>query len=887
MFLSSNQAGPEAAYQLAGYCFSSGAITAAERCYLYALEHGSTPDFRLAYGQFLFSIGRVYDARSVWEPLLRHGGMDLLSMPRLGNDDLTFEPELECIRQARNHKDDVAAVLARAHLMLQSRQVTEARQLLEQHFEAGCDRTQFRELWGECLSLSGETSQLWKFLVDHGPPESPEEWCLAGRATHSQGRIDESIRCYLEAVQLDPACQEASNRLAELYRIRHRHEEAEFFRNRADLLKQYSVTCRVIHSSEDLPTEASLKSAATLSRSAGAFRECVAWCDIAAAVFPAETWMVRLREECLRDIRPEDGRFSETDPLWAQIRPKEFPLPRWHQRFATPQVTEQSPVPIQFEDRAIDVGIDFVYRSGYRSVEQSRFFEFTGGGVAVIDLDQDLWPDVFFSQGGSSPRLGRPSDNDPEKSQPEEEWPSDALFRNHRGQSFHDVAQLSGLTDSGYSQGCTAGDCNLDGFQDLYVANIGSNALMINNGDGTFTHSEFSFPDVWTTSCAIADLTGDGIPDIYDVNHMAQDGIHEKMCRSGDAAYPCDLSKMKPEQDRLWMGQGDGDFLDMTFICGIEQPEGTGLGLLVGDLDGVGDLEIFVANDAKPNFLFVRHPDSRSQSVSFTNEAALRGLAVSAEGRSQACMGVAAGDADGDGTTDLFITNFFADYNTLYLQRVSPFFSDCTLEKNLYLPSWNRLGFGAQFLDADMDGRNEIVLTNGDVADFSSTNPSRPFQQCSQLLRNSGTGAFVEADAAKIGSFFSRPVLGRGLASLDWNRDGRPDFVVSCMDSQAALVTNASDVPSGASLRMIGTSSPREPIGCQLSIETEHRQSLHSLMTGDGYQCRNSTVILVAAPQGQPYSVRIKWPGTMPQAFTTLQTDLLIPEGRDALSAPQ
>mgnify|MGYP002630938303 CR=1 FL=1 len=389
--------------------------------------------------------------------------------------------------------------------------------------------------------------------------------------------------------------------------------------------------------------------------------------------------------------------------------------------------TESSGIIFQFEDAAM-VGSD-----------ATRLFEFTGGGVAVLDIDLDNWPDIFFTQGSDAPALGNPAPTPEAQTAPS---PTDQLFRNRQGASFRAATSSACLVDGGYSQGCTTGDFDMDGFPDLYIANIGQNQLFQNNGDGTFAPVAVPPSQTWTTSCAIADLTGDGIPDIYDVNHVVAAGVHQKMCRKLGASVPCDGGQgLVAEQDRLFAGDGQGSFRDVTEDSGIKAKEGLGLGLVVLKLQDRFGLSVFVANDARPNFLFVNH--GTSDRAQFLDEAVIRGVALSGNGRSQACMGVAAGDANGDGTTDLLMTNFFNDYNTLYLQR-DGFFNDSSDSANLIQGSYSQLGFGTQFLDADLDGDQDLVVTNGDVVDFSTEDALRRYAQQPQFFRNRSGETFEE-----------------------------------------------------------------------------------------------------------------------------------------------
>jgi hypothetical protein len=257
---------------------------------------------------------------------------------------------------------------------------------------------------------------------------------------------------------------------------------------------------------------------------------------------------------------------------------------------------------------------------------------------------------------------------------------------------------------------------NNDGFSDLYVASFGSNTLFQNNGDVTFsdiTADSGLAGQEWTTSCLIADLNGDSWPDLYDVNYLAYGDASRATCRRGDELQWCSPDAFAAAQDRLFLSHGDGTFHDATEDSGLAVADGKGLGIVAADFTGTGLLSLFIANDAVANGYLINQTSSRGSTLVFQESAATFGLALDDAGLAQACMGVAAGDANGDGRVDLFVTNFFEQSNTMYLQQPLGHFVDTTRRSGLRDASYRQLGFGTQFLDGDLDGRPDCAKKLG------------------------------------------------------------------------------------------------------------------------------------------------------------------------------
>ncbi|TXT36400.1 MAG: hypothetical protein FD138_994, partial [Planctomycetota bacterium] len=462
------------------------------------------------------------------------------------------------------------------------------------------------------------------------------------------------------------------------------------------------------------------------------------------------------------------------------------------------------------------------------------------------------------------------------------------LFRNMGGDHFVDVTAQSRLGDESYTHGVTAGDYDSDGFQDLYVCNIGSNRLYRNCGDGTFQDvtSEAGLKGGgWSTSGLIADLNGDGLPEIYDVTYLAGREPFEHVCHDkqrDNTPRTCSPAVFQAEQDRLFLNRGDGTFEDISARSGIHAPDGKGLGIVAGDFDGSGRLSLFVANDTTANFLLVNLTNSPSEPLKFIEQGVLAGCAFDLGGKAQASMGVAADDADGDGLTDLFVTNFYNEYNTLYRQLPGGVFSDVSNVARLKEPSLAKLGFGTQFIDGDLDGWPDLVVANGHVDDFRSH--GIPFRMQAQYFANLGGGQFTELPAQQLGDYFQQELLGRGLARIDWNRDGREDFVVSNVNSPVCLVTNQT-VETGhfLALQLRGVESNRDAIGAVVKVTVGRRTRTKQLTAGDGFQASNHRQLLFGVGDSVTVDeLSVRWPSGREQSFrdVRIDTEYLLIEGR-------
>ena len=561
---------------------------------------------------------------------------------------------------------------------------------------------------------------------------------------------------------------------------------------------------------------------------------------------------------------------------------------------ARPAFSEPATESPLFEDATAAAGLRFVRFDGRVSDERGRIaggrrmFEWTGGGVAVLDYDLDGFPDLLFTQGREWGPGNAPPASDPDPTAPADR--RGRLFRNLDGERYEDVTAAAGLTLTGFGQGAAAGDYNGDGFPDLFICNIGPNRLLRNEGDGTFTDATAAAgiepnPDGtdWTVSAAIADLNADGLPDIYEANYLTGREVFTKVCTTGDGPpRVCNPNGFAAAPDRLWLNLGDGRFAEVSEPAGLagadpaggndfNSPAGPGLGVVVAELDGRPGVEVFVANDQRPNHLYTGRGDGGGV-PRLIESAVPAGAATDGAGESEAGMGVACADIDGDVRPDLFVTNFSTQSNTLY-RRESPDdeplrYTDATRRAGLHEPGFAPLGFGAAFLDFDRDGDEDLIYVNGHIDDF--THRGVPLFMRPALLDNVGAGRFEPIAPATAGPFFQRPALGRALARLDWNADGREEAVVTHLNGPAVLLKNAAPGGTGVSLRLVGTADDRDAVGAAVTVSTDGGTRTNWLTAGDGYACGDEKRLLFGlgdAPPGAKLHVSVRWPGGTTERF--------------------
>jgi tetratricopeptide (TPR) repeat protein len=833
---------------------------------------------RLAY--VLGITGRRWESVEHMLTILRSGHFPGEYLIFLGDVERVVERRRVLTRCRAVAPEDPLPLLGEARIAVVMDDLPEARRLLERVVASLPNENEAQARLGSMLLDMNEREEFnhWLARLPPAADAHPGIWMVRGLWFWEQNDLPTAARCFWEAVLRDPDHRQANYRLGTtLAAMKDPARAAPFFERAERLEALMSVIDELFRNNHDTQ---SMAQASALAEALGRTWEAWGWALLARGEDPRLDWAEQTIARLKPRLTPDLPRtLPERNPA-RQIDLSSFPLPGRTASAgpATPRPGDgQSQVQIRYADVAAAAGIQFVYFNSRDSSKPStRIFESTGGGVAALDFDGDAWPDLYFTQGCRQPPVG-----------PREEH-RDRLFRNLGDGRAADVTEAAGLGDERFSQGISAGDCNNDGFPDLYLANIGGNRLYRNNGDGTFT--ETTAPagihgNDWTTSCLIADLNGDSWPDIYDVNFCAGPDVFTLLCGKKGAARACSPQAFDAAPDRVYLNRGDGTFEEVTESAGISAPNGYGLGIVAADFEGTGRLNLFIANDGTANFYFVNHSDRRDGKLRFVEQALVAGLAFDADGLPQACMGVAAGDADGNGLMDLHVTNFYNESDTLYLQQPGGGFVDMTRAASLREPSYEPLGFGTQFLDGDLDGMPDLVVTNGHVDDLRSA--GQPYEMSPQFYRNVGGGRFVELPASSLGEFFERKYLGRGLARLDWDRDGKEDFAVSHIGSPAALVVNRTPrVGHFLALQFRGVACDRDAIGTTVQITAGGRTLMSQLTAGDGYQASNERRLVMGLGNASHIDkLVVRWLSGVEQTFSNVapDRDVMLVEGRAEL----
>lgn len=459
---------------------------------------------------------------------------------------------------------------------------------------------------------------------------------------------------------------------------------------------------------------------------------------------------------------------------------------------------------------------------------KDHILESGGSGVALLDYDGDGRLDIYLV---TAAELTPARERIPHRN---------ALYRNLGGWRFEDVSRRAGVDAAAWGNGVCAGDVDADGRLDLYVTNWGPNFLFRNRGDGRFEETAAQAGIAaggWSTGCTFFDADADGDLDLYVARYVettwdaAVRAQRTLRWRNGPRIM-VGPAGLPGEADLFFENLGRGRFAEAAERFGLADPaRAYGFGVVATDYDDDGFVDLFVANDSNPNFLY-RNLGKRR----FENVALVAGVAVNSQARAQAGMGADAGDYDGDSRMDLVLTAFAHDNNTLYRNIDGERFEDASATSGLAGPTFVRMGWGTAFLDADLDGMLDLFFANGhifaDVDDYPELGES--YRQKNQLLLNSG-GRFRDVSAGAGGGLQTARVA-RGLAVGDLDDDGDPDLVVSNMDDVPTLLENRQRTGHHwLAARVIAPSGNRFAIGARVTIDAGGRRQVREIRSGGSY----------------------------------------------------
>lgn len=548
---------------------------------------------------------------------------------------------------------------------------------------------------------------------------------------------------------------------------------------------------------------------------------------------------------------------------------------------------------------AAATGLTFTHDAGMSP--EKHMPETLSGGAALADFNGDGWLDVYLVQSGpieasqAAGAAGGAADGEGESAgegdgQAGSEGdgdgiaphrPHNALFFGVGDGTFTDVTAASGAAGGpfGYGMGVCVGDVDNDGDVDMHLTSFGADVLLQNDGAGVFTDvTDRAGIDnaAWSSSCAFADYDRDGCLDLYVANYVDYAVGTDVVCGSpGQPAY-CHPDAFSGVPDILYRNRcdGSGSFENVTERAGVRNAEpnqSKGLGVLWLDFDDDGWPDLYVANDSTRNFLYRNEGDG-----TFTEAGLVYGGAFNAEGKTEAGMGVDAGDTDGDGREDVFVTNLDFETNTLYRSSDGGFLNDVTEAAGLGGPSLPNVGFGTHLFDFDHDRDVDVFVANGHIIDnIQLINPSSSFAQRAQLMVNAGDGSYVEA-SAWAGPYFQSAYVGRGTALGDVDEDGDLDLLVINLDGPAVLLENAigQDTPS-LRLRLL-TATGRDAIGAKVSVLAGGRATVATVRSARSYLSASDPRLVfgLGADAEAIERIDIRWPDGREQSIPAAELEL-------------
>lgn len=768
-----------------------------------------------------------------------------------GGDNIRYDSvesikKLEAFTQA-NPRDGVArAALAYFYLTRSARKQAEETLRLEPMSAEGGDLWRLDLGRAELLIDEGRYQEAAQRLEQLPPAADTlaRTWLARGRAWRELGRNEAAHTAFSNACLVDPFDPDAFYSLARLLERDGRSEEARSPLERAKQLQHLvELVEYALNTEKGAVAPKTILEIAHQLRIVGRRREAYlcyrSLLEDADSGYAARQALESLEQEA--SAIPPVLQIAQPDELAAvtissaSVSPAEArPRLRGDFHFENRRY--------ELRDVAADVGLTFSYFSGGTS--KKLLLETLGGGVAVLDYDGDGWPDLFFAQGQSLST--------------EETHRPPALFRNQDGERFVDVVGSSGIATRGaYGHGVAVGDYDNDGFPDLFVCNYGPDLLFRNNGDGTFTEVTGAAGirgDRWSTSAAFSDLDGDGDLDLYVATYVDLPLDKMPSCVRENDQPACGPGNYPAAPDVLWENLGNGRFRDAAESAGIDAPDGKGLGVIIADYENHGVPGIFVGNDTTANFFFRNdRPDAQPgrQPLAFSERATLAGCAVDANGRPEACMGIAGGDVDDDGLFDLLVTNFEHETNTFYRNLGKATFTDATAVFGLADAAPQIMGWGAQFFDIEADGDLDLFITNGHLHD----EPMQP-----QLYLNQEKRRFIDV-SPQAGTVFQQLRLGRCVALIDWNRDLLADLAVTDKQVPAGLLQNVSNAGHRIALTLVGTESNRDAVGARVTATISGRKRYRQVVGGGGYLAANErTIFLGLGESEQIERLRIDWP---------------------------
>jgi hypothetical protein len=496
-------------------------------------------------------------------------------------------------------------------------------------------------------------------------------------------------------------------------------------------------------------------------------------------------------------------------------------------------------------------GIQWVHTAG--KSPDKYLPEISGAGCAFLDYDNDGWMDIYLVNSGRSDFY---TPKPPLRN---------ALYRNNRDGTFTDVTEEAGVPGGGYGMGVAVGDYNSDGFPDIYVTQYDRSILYRNNGDGTFTDvtekAGVAAPG-WASSAAWFDFDNDGRLDLFVCRFADYDKLRNQHC--GDPKYPniagkneyCYPKVYDPMPSLLFHNNGDGTFTDVSQKMGISENPGKAWGVVATDINNDGWMDLFVANDTVPNFLFLNQKGHHFEEVGFT-----AGVGYGEGGKIRSGMGVDSADFDEDGWMDLFVTNLDHEMFSPYRNKHDESFEDQAVLSGIGKATELMSGWGAKFIDYNNDGNLDLFIVNGYPNDIiQELKPEVTFQEPLLLFQNTGKG--FQNISGQSGPVFERQLSARGLAIGDFNNDGAVDVLISVNDAPPVLLRNdAGKQNHWLGVNLVGTRSNRDAVGASVTYQAGDLRRNRMKVGGGSFLSSHDPRLVLGIGERTKFDwLEVKWP---------------------------
>ena len=529
---------------------------------------------------------------------------------------------------------------------------------------------------------------------------------------------------------------------------------------------------------------------------------------------------------------------------------------------------------VRFTDSTDSAGIKFQHVS---APEKKYIVESMSGGLALFDYDNDGFLDIYFTNSLTVETSANPRSA------------SSALYHNNGDGFFTDVTEKSGLAYPGWAMGVVAADFDGDGYQDLYVTCFGPNHLYHNNHDGTFTDvtAQAGVEDVrWSAGAAFGDYDNDGLLDLFVANYVdfklsdLPTFGKGKFCQYHGIAVQCGPRGLPGAGDSLFHNNGNGTFTDVSRKAGVADPDGRfGLGAVWTDVDGDGWVDLYVANDTGPNFLYHNNRDGTFTEIGF--EA---GVAVGEDGQEQGSMGIAVGDYLHTGRPAIFVTNFADEYNTFYRHDPGLAYSDVSLASKIAQGTLPYVGWGTAFFDYDNDGWLDLMAVNGHVyPQLANQKLGTAYAQRILLYHNERNGTFSEV-AAQAGETLLVPRVSRGAAFGDIDNDGDIDVVINNLDGKPLVLRNdGGNRNNWITIKAVGKGRNRDALGARVKVTSGDLVEWNEVRSGGSYLSSSDLRLHFGLGKaGRVDAIEIHWPDGKTETVRDVRANqfLVIEEGQ-------